>query len=136
MDDAMGLPPSKLGWIVMLCGTTGLTVALTLQWWINVVAYPIVFSGKPFLSLPAFIPVCFELTILFSAFGAVLGMLGLNQLPRFHHPVFYSAHFGKSSDDGFFLSVEAEDPLFDAAKTSALLKSLGSTHVELLTAND
>jgi hypothetical protein len=68
----------------------------------------------------------FELTILLSAFGAVLGMFGLNQLPRHHHPVFYSARFR------FFISVEASDDKFDLEDTRALLESLSPSHLELI----
>jgi hypothetical protein len=65
-----------------------------------------------------------------------VGMLALNQLPRFHHPVFYSERFAQATDDGFFLSIEAEDPLFDPRKASEFLTAIGGTHVELLTPND
>ncbi len=66
-------------------------------------------------TLPSMVPILFELTILFSAFGAVLGMFGLNRLPHHHHPVFESERFRLASDDKFFISIEAEDPKFDVA---------------------
>jgi hypothetical protein len=70
--------------------------------------------------------------VLLSAFGAVFGMLGLNQLPRHHHPVFYSDRFGSSTDDRFFISIEAADEKFDLDDTKALLESLGPSHLELI----
>jgi hypothetical protein len=132
MDRAMGLPDSKLGWIVLACGLTGCTAAFLLMYWANGVDYPLVIGGKPPTALPSMVPVMFELTVLFSAFGAVLGMLGLNRLPRHHHPVFYSDRFDRASDDRFFISIEASDEKFDLEDTRALLESLGPSHLELI----
>lgn len=136
LDDAMGLPGSKLGIIVFACGCVGLLAGIGLEGWTSSIAYPLVISNKPFFSLPAFIPVAFETTILFSALGAVFGMFAINQLPRFHHPVFYSDYFTKASDNGFFVSIEATDPLFDPQTAKTLLESLGGTNLELLEKND
>jgi hypothetical protein len=132
MDRAMGLGDSSLGWIVLACGLTGCTAAFLLMWWTNGVDYPLVIGGKPGFSFPSMVPVMFELTVLLSAFGAVFGMLGLNQLPRHHHPVFYSDRFGSSTDDRFFISIEAADEKFDLDDTKALLESLGPSHLELI----
>jgi hypothetical protein len=78
-------------------------------------------------SIPANIPVTFEITVLFSAFGAFLGMIVLNGFPRWHHPVFASRRFRRATVDRFFISVEAEDPKFDRDKTAAFLGSLGGS---------
>ena len=132
MDGAMGLSDSRLGWIVLACGLTGCSLALGLIWWTNGIDYPLVIGGKPPFSFPSSVPVMFELTILLSAFGAVLGMLGLNQLPRHHHPVFYSSRFERGTDDRFFISVEASDDKFDLDETRVLLESLSPSHLELI----
>lgn len=132
MDRAMGMPDSKLGWIVLACGLTGCAVAFTLIYWTNGLDYPLVIGGKPPGAFPSMVPVMFELTILLSAFGAVFGMLGLNQLPRHHHPVFYSDRFDRATDDRFFISIEAADEKFDLEDTRALLESLGASHLELI----
>ena len=132
LNDAMGLRPSKLPWLVLGGGLTGLTLGLLMQWWMNAVDYPYLISGKPFFSLPANIPVIFELTILLSAFAAFFGMLLINGLPRFHHPVFNSPRFHKVTDDRFFISVEAGDPQFDRVRTRELLSSLGGIGIEEL----
>ena len=134
MDAAMGLSDSKLGWIVLACGLTGGSLALLMQWWMAAVDYKVVIGGKPFFSYQAFVPITFELTILLSAFGAVFGMLALNGLPQHYHPVFKHPRFRKASDDGFFLTVEAGDPKFDAEKTKALLAEIGGQHIDLLEA--
>ena len=76
-----------------------------------------------------FVPITFELTVLFAAFAAVLGMLGLNGLPMPYHPIFNASHFVLASRDRFFLCIEAKDPLFDVEKTSRFLATLGASVV-------
>jgi len=132
MDKAMGLSDSVLGWIVLVCGLTGCSLAFLLIWWTNGVDYPIIIGGKPGFSFPSMVPVMFELTILLSAFGTVLGMFGLNQLPRHHHPIFYSSRFERGTDDRFFISIEASDDKFDLSGTRTLLESLDPAHLELI----
>jgi hypothetical protein len=132
LNTAMGLKPSKLPYIVFFAGLTGLGLAVLMQWWMNAVDYPYIISGKPFFSLPANIPIIFELTILLSAFAAFFGMMGINGLPRFHHPVFFSKHIHKATDDRFFISILSTDPLFSVEKTRSLLESLGGLRIEEL----
>lgn len=132
MDRAMGMPDSRLGWIVLSMGLTGLGCAILMIWWMNGYDYPIVIGGKPPFSIPSIVPVCFELTVLFSAFGAVFGMLGLNKLPMHWHPLFESDRFGGFSDDKFFVSVEAADPRFDLQNTRALLEGAHATNIEAI----
>ncbi len=132
MDRAMGMGDSKLGWIVLACGLTGVSAAFLLMWYTNGIDYPLIIGGKPGYSLPSMVPVMFELTILLSAFGAVLGMLGLNQLPRHHHHVFYSERFERCTDDRFFVSIEAADEKFDVDGTKKLLESLHPESLELI----
>ncbi|MGF1468588.1 MAG: DUF3341 domain-containing protein [Sandaracinaceae bacterium] len=134
MDKAMGLGNSPVGYIVLAMGLTGCTIAFLLMWWTNGISYPLIIGGKPpgVGTLPSMVPVMFELTVLLSAFGAVFGMLGLNQLPRHHHPVFYSERFERGSDDRFFISIEAADPEFDLVETRELLESVHPSHIELI----
>ena len=132
LDRAMGLRRSPLPWIVLVAGLTGAAGGFALQWWVHADAYPLVISGKPYFAWPAMIPITFELGVLFAAFGAVFGMLGLNRLPMHHHPLFRSKVFERVSDDAFFISIESWDPRFDASATRKLLESLGARHVELL----
>ncbi len=89
-------------------------------------------GGRPLNSWPAFIPITFELGVLFGALGAVFGMFALNRLPMHHHPLFRSRVFERVSDDGFFISIESWDPKFDQAATRTLLESLGARSVELV----
>jgi hypothetical protein len=128
----MGLRPSKLPFIVLALALGGAATGMALQGWVSSIAYPLVISGKPFFSWPAFVPVTFELAVLGGALGAVFGMFALNQLPTFYHPLFSSDRFEKATDDGFFVSIESWDPKFDAARTVELLERLGATRVELI----
>jgi hypothetical protein len=130
LNDAMGIRQTKLPLFVLGGGITGGGLALLMQWWMNAIDYPLIISGKPFFSLPANIPVYFELTVLFSALGAFLGMLAFNLLPEYSHPLFSSERFRRATQDRFFISIEARDPKFDPAKVQAFLECLGSTHVE------
>jgi hypothetical protein len=132
MDAAMGLKRSPVGWIAGLGGFVGTSAGLALQWWTSSVAYPVVISGKPFFSYQAYLPVSFALGVLFAAISALAAMLALNRLPRLFHPVFYSDKFTRASDDGFFVSIESADPLFDVEQTKAFLKSIGGKDLEVL----
>jgi hypothetical protein len=130
LDAAMGIKKTVLPYIVFLAGLTGTAAGILLQWWTNAVDYPFLISGKPLFSLPANIPIAFETTILFAAISALVGMLALNGLPRLSHPLFANRSFKRVTDDRFFISIEARDPLFDAAKTRELLESISHQPVE------
>ena len=132
IDDALGVPRSKLGWIVLGIGLAGTASAILLQWWTGSVSYPLVIGGKPLFSLEFGMPVTFELTILFSAFAAVLGMFALNGLPKLYHPVFNYSNFGAATDDRFLLVVEANDPVFEPREAADLMKTLGAVRTELV----
>ena len=132
LDKAMGLRRSKLPWIVLVMALAGAALGFGLQWWVHASAQPLVISGKPYFTWPAFIPITFELSVLFGSLGAVLGMLGLNRLPMHHHPLFRSKVFERASDDAFFISIESWDPRFDPSATGKVMESLGARSVELL----
>ena len=132
LERAMGLPASKLPFIALATGLSGAAGGMLLQWWVSTQAYPLVISGKPFFSWPAFVPVTFELGVLFAALGAVLGMFAFNQLPMHNHPLFRSPTFDRASDDAFFISIEAWDPKFDTRHTAEFLTQIGAEQVELI----
>ncbi len=134
LDRAMGLRDTRLPWIVLLGGLTGAGVAILMQWWMNAVDYPLIISGKPLFSLPANIPIAFELTVLFSALTAFISMFVFNGLPRLFHPTCRSERFRRVTDNKFFIAIEAADPRFDIERTEALLRSVGSKHIEWLEA--
>ncbi len=132
LERAMGLKPSKVPWIVMVCGFTGAGLGFLLQVWVHVWHYPLVIAAKPYFAWQAYIPITFELGVLFAAFGAVFGMLGLNRLPQHYHPLFRSKRFERVTDDRFFVAIEAGDPRFDEEGTAQFLKELGASHVETI----
>lgn len=134
LDQAMGARRSRLGWVTLVCGVAGAAAALLLQWWTGAVSYPLVIGGKPFFALQPSIPITFELTVLFAAFGTVLGMLFLNGLPRFYHPVFQHSRYQRATDDRFLLAIEAEGEGFDAEGAAAALEGAGGRHVEVVRA--
>jgi hypothetical protein len=132
MDRAMGLGQSKVGYIAFLGGVTGLALATWLQWWTSAVDYPINISGKPFFAVEPSIPIMFELTVLFSAIAAVVGMLALNGLPRPYNPLFYSRRFARVTDNAFFLQIAAADDHFEEEQTGAFLQEIGALNVEVI----
>ncbi len=134
MDQAMDLPRSKVPWLVLVGGLTGMCGALLLQWWSGAVEYPIMIGGKPAFSFEAATPVTFELAVLLSAFGAVFGMFGLNRLPNPRHPLDTVPMFRGVTDDKFFISIEVRDAKFDVDRSAALLESLGGRHVTVVEA--
>ena len=134
IDKALGSRPSKLGYIVLLAALIGTTSAVLLQWWTGTVSYPLVIGGKPLFAWEFGLPVIFELSVLLGSFGAVLGMLALNGLPRLYHPVFNYSKAAGLSDDRFLLVIEASDQAFRAHETADLMRALGATETELIEA--
>ena len=140
INRAMGLRPTILPWIALVHGVIGALLGLALVWWTNawtftglpapLQGYPFLISGKPLFSLPANIPIIFELAVLFAAIGTVLGMFGLNKLPMLHNPLFNSERFRRVTTDGLFIVIEVDDPRFDPQQTPQLLRDLGATEIE------
>ena len=130
MDQAMGLGNSKVGWFTFLGGLTGYTSGMIMIWWMNAFDYPLAVGGKPLFSPIYSFPVAYECTILLGAFGSLGGMLLLNQLPRWYHPLFTSDRFKRVTHDRFFIAIEATDPKFSEVDTRRLLEGAGSKHVE------
>jgi len=127
--EAIGHHDGRLSFIVLAGGITGLLSGIGLQEWVHQIAYPMNIAGKPLNSWPQFVPVCFELTILFAALSAVIGMIVLNGLPQPYHPAFNVERFERASRDKFFLIVESDDPKFDRQQTAEFLKGLHATEV-------
>jgi hypothetical protein len=134
MDDAMGLPKSILPRLVVVGGACGTLTAFLLETLTQIVIYPTVVQAKPanLFTIPAFFPVMFELTILFSAFTTLFGCLALMKLPRLNHPLFNSQNFLRFSDDAFFICIESRDPKFGQAKE--ILSSIGGKNLEIVEA--
>ena len=129
LSDVLHLHKNKLPLIVLLGGISGLLTGYLMQYYVTVIYFPINVGGRPLHSWPAYIIITFELTILFAAFAAVLGLLALCGLPMPYHPVFNVPRFALASRNRFFLCIEATDPLFDRKRTSDFLESLEPSEV-------
>jgi len=132
LTEAMGVKRSYLGFIVGAFAAVAVVGAYALQWWPSAVNYPLVISGKPNNSFQAWVPITFALTVLVSAFASFFGMLSLNKLPRYHHPLFLSERFARFGDNGFFISVASTDTRFDLEKTRVFLESIGGKSLEVV----
>jgi len=124
LNDVLHLHRNKLPLIVLLGGITGGLTGYLLQYYITVWNFPINVGGRPLHSWPAYIIITFELTILFAAVSAVLGLLALCGLPMPYHPMFNVPRFATASRNRFFLCIEAADPLFDHDRTAQFLETL------------
>ena len=105
LDDALGAHPTRLPWAVLLMAIAGGVGALLLQWWTNAIDYPFLISGKPRFSLPANIPVIFEVVILSAALVSFFGMLAANGLPKLSNQLLRDKQFLR--DDRPVLSARA-----------------------------
>ncbi len=132
LELAMGLKPSRVSMIVLLGAMCGAGGGFALQYWTSAVAYPMVVQGKPFGAWEPFTPVTFELGVLLASFGAILGMLTLNVLPRWHHPLFKKERFLKVSDDRFMVALEARDRNWSLEGATRLLKQAGATNIDVV----
>lgn len=132
IDEALGIPRSILGWIVVCIGLCGTATAFLLIWYCGAINDKFVIGGKPLFDFTFSIPIAFELTILFSAYASVIGMLALNGLPKLYHPSLNYRNAHRASDDGFLLVIEAADPNFDAHRAAEHLRSVGAQTVEVV----
>jgi hypothetical protein len=123
-SEALGFHKTRVPLIVLVGALFGGCAAYGLQYWINVISYPLNIGGRPWHSWPAFIIPTFEMTVLFGGLAGVFGMFALNGLPMPYHPVFNVDRFSAVTRDKFFLCVEAADPKFDLVDTQKFMQSL------------
>lgn len=125
LDRAMGVKRSIVPRFSLAGGIIGFTTGMSMIWFMNAFDYPLTVGGKPYFSPMFAFPVSYELTILFTAFATIGGMLFLNRLPMHYHPVLKYDHIHRGMDDQFFIVIEARDPKFDLERTRALLEKVG-----------
>jgi len=134
LDHAVGFKKNMVAPLVLLGGLTGASAGFLMQYIAAVLHYPYLIGGRPLLSWPMFIPITFEMGILFAAFAAVFGMFALNGLPMPYHPVFNAPRFELASRDAFFLCIEAKDDRYDEVETRSFLEGLGAKQVSVVEA--
>jgi Protein of unknown function (DUF3341) len=129
LTEALGWHTNAIPLIGFLGGLTGALTGIGMQYWIHAVALPINVGGRPLDSWPSFVPVTFELGVLFAALSMVAGVFVLNGHPEPYHPVFNVRAFARASSDRFFLHIESHDPSFDRDATRQFLEGLGAGEV-------
>jgi hypothetical protein len=129
LNDIIHKKRTMLPKLVLAGGLTGMATGFGLQYWASVIEYPMNIGGRPLASWTTFIVPSYELTILFSALTAAIGMIVLNGLPQPYHPVFNVDRFSMASSDKFFLVIESEDAKFDQHRAAEFLRGTGAKGV-------
>ncbi|MGH8017163.1 MAG: DUF3341 domain-containing protein [Opitutaceae bacterium] len=132
LDAAMGVARSKVPRYSLAGGIIGFTCGMLMIWWMNAYDYSLVVGGKPMFSPMYAFPISYELTILLSSFATLFGMLIVNRLPMFYHPVMKSEHTSRATDDTFFIVLESRDPKFSRDGARRLLESAGGLEINEL----
>jgi hypothetical protein len=129
LNDIIHKKRTKLTALILIGGIAGMATGFALQYWSSAIEYPMNIGGRPYATWPAFVVPSYELTILFSALTAAIGMFALNGLPQPYHPVFNVERFSMASSDKFFLVIESADPRFDHGATTRFLQEQGAKGV-------
>jgi len=129
LDEAMDLHDNRVSLATLIGGLVGCCGGFGLCSWVEGVALPLNIGGRPLISVPMFIPITFELTILIGGLTAAISMILMNGLPMPYHPVFNVERFAGAARSKFFLCIESADPKFDRERTAGFLESLGAEEV-------
>jgi hypothetical protein len=132
LDAAMGLKPSPVPVICLAVGFLGAALAMLMQWWMNAVDYPIRIGGKPMFSWPAFVPITFELFVLFAALTIVACLIIFCRLWRWHSPLHDAALMAQLTCDRFAVVLDARDARFTADAARALLAGTDPANIQPL----
>lgn len=129
LDEALGIPPSRLSRWVLLAGLAGATGAYLLQWYLNAWNYPINVGGRPPHAFPAFLLITFEMGVLAAGFACWIALAAYARLPKLWDPVFEVEGFERASVDRFWIGIALDDPHLDRDRSPGELTALGALRV-------
>ncbi len=129
VPEALHFRPFAVAVIFFVCAILSAAGGYFMQYYAAVISYPENIGGRPLHSWPSFIPITFEMGVLGGVLGGVFGMLLLNRLPRYSHPVSNVDRFRAASSDAFFLCVESADPRFEPGTTAEALRRAGAIEI-------
>jgi len=132
LDRAMGIKTSPIGIICLASGFVGIGVAVLMQWWMSAVDYPVRIGGKPMFSWPAFVPITFEMFVLFAALATMGSMLWFTKLGRWHSPLHDTGVMHEVTSNRFAVVLEAKDEKYSEEKATQLLTEAGCTDIRPL----
>ncbi len=127
LDAAMGIRPTRLAVVCFALGLSGAVAKLGFQIWTSAWDWPVNVGGKPLVSIPAFVPVTFEVMVLFAGVGTVLAFLLRSKLFPGKKP---KITYDRATDDRFVLVLAENDASFDPVKVEEMFKPLGLLHME------
>jgi len=127
LDSAMGLKRSRLPLICLVFGLLGAVAKLSFQIWTSAINWPVNVGGKPMASVPAFVPVTFEITVLFAGLGTVGAFLFMSRLWPSKRP---ATLYNRSTNDRFILVLEQTDASFDLLEVQKLCDGYGAVSTE------
>ncbi len=122
--------PVLLPLLIAAGAVIGAFCGYMIQYWDEVVGYPLNVGGRPYNSWPAFIVATFEIMLLMAVTAGFFGLLAKSRLPQLYHPIFEAKAFERASRDRFVICLEATDPAFDAAAVRRVFEELGADEIE------
>ncbi|MHC4441152.1 MAG: DUF3341 domain-containing protein [Planctomycetota bacterium] len=132
LDRAMGLKPTPVPFLTITAGFVGLLAAIALTGWLNIWQYPLNIGGKALFSWQAFVPIYFELFVLFAALATMGAIIRLCKLGRWHSPLHDSDIMKEVTSNRFAVVLEADDERYSEEKVRALLESTGCCDIRPL----
>ncbi len=130
MDDAMKIPPSKLAWVTFALSAFGASFAMFFMWWVMDMDYPLNVGGKPFFSIPAFVPITFAVGVLLSVTTTVFSLIVFFcKLPGQAHPMHDTEYMKACISNKFGIIIESKNEGFEAAEVEGFLSSIGASKI-------
>jgi hypothetical protein len=120
LDEVMGLRPSRLSWACLAFAILGASTGLWLQHWTSTTDWPLNVGGKPFNSLPAFVPVTFELAVLLAGLGTVAALFVRSRLFPGKTVVLPES---RVTDDRFLMVIAEKDASFDSSRAAGMCEA-------------